>query len=256
MNHITDDMTAIKNFKKNITRDTEQIIFERQENNKLYGTMTWINQLYANIISGNIDGILSMLQTDNVNIKGVMASDALQDEKNQLLILLSNMLFKLEDDRYIEPNTLHAIIDSTSVLLEKQNSAENVRSAAIAGILVMSDEVQKIKRSDYHPLVRRTENYVFSHLHEKITVAEIAASLSTDPGYLTMVFHRHTGKTIKQYILDEKIDRAKNLLLNSEYEIKEIASYLGFADSSHFGREFKKRLDISPMEYRKRLAYK
>lgn len=246
----------IEHFKDTIERDTEKIIFGRQENNQVYLDFSWSNQLYSAIISGNTETILTMFDLDSSQSKGTMAKDKIRDQKNQILILLSFILYRLEDDRFIEPNITHAIIDSTSTLLEMQTTPEKIQDVTIAGILAMSAEVQKEKRSDYHPLVRRTEDYVFSHLHDKITVTEIAQNLSADPEYLTTVFHRYTGKSIKKYIIDEKINRAQNLLVNSDFTIEEIAIYLGFSDSSHLGREFKKRMQMSPKEYRKKVQYK
>lgn len=246
----------IRAFKKTIETNTERIIFDRQENKLLYLGMSWSEQLYTAIISADESTLFTLFETDSADVKGTMARGEIRDLKNQLLILLSGVLYKLENDRFIEPNITHAFIDSISTLLEEQTKTSSIREVVMAGLLAISDEVQREKRIDYHPLVRRTESYVFSHLHEKISVSELALAFSIDPEYLTTVFHRYTGRTIKQYILDEKINRSRNLLINSDYGIKEIALYLGFADSSHFGREFKKRLRISPTAYRKLFLYK
>lgn len=246
----------IEGFKKEIEKKMEQVVFERQEKNMLYADITWISRLYSYILSGNYESIRKYFQVNPSNIKGSMANDALRDMKNQTLFLLSIMLYKLKEDPFINSNIIPAILDSASILLETQIHLEEINNVAIACLFVISDEIQKAKRSDYHPLVRRIENYIFSHLHDKITVGEIAENLSMDPEYITSVFHRYTGRSIKQYIMDEKISRSKNLLLYSTYDVTQIASYLGFADSSHFGREFKKRLGMPPTAYRNLLSYK
>lgn len=60
------------------------------------------------------------------------------------------------------------------------------------------------------------------------------------------------GISFSQYILNLKIDKAKNLLRFSEYSIGEITYYLGFSNESHFIQTFQKRVGETPNRYRRR----
>ena len=61
--------------------------------------------------------------------------------------------------------------------------------------------------------------------------------------------------TIQQYIRKEKVRLAENLLRYSEYDVKEIASYLAFCSQSHFGKVFKEYTGLTPTKYRDKFGY-
>ena len=93
-------------------------------------------------------------------------------------------------------------------------------------------------------------NYIYRHLHQKLTVKEIAAALNVTPNYLSSLFVRIQGITLTRYIMKQKIIIAKNLLTYSAYTTTEIAQYLGFSSQSHFGKYFKEYTKFTPREYR------
>jgi AraC-like DNA-binding protein len=64
------------------------------------------------------------------------------------------------------------------------------------------------------------------------------------------MFIETEGIGIKQYILDQRLEAAKNLLLYSDADIGTIATYVGFCDQSHFGKMFKKATGMTPRQYR------
>ena len=100
--------------------------------------------------------------------------------------------------------------------------------------------------------ISRCKDYIFSHLHGKITVSQIADAVGLDENYLSALFKRHMHVTLKAYILEEKIKLIKNLLTYSSYTFTEISAYLGFASQSHMGMEFKKITGMTLRQYRTR----
>ena len=70
--------------------------------------------------------------------------------------------------------------------------------------------------------------------------------------FLTSLFHREEGISLYQYILAQKIDLAKNLLIYSDYSYIDIANYLGFTSQSHLGACFKAATGMTLREYRNR----
>ena len=100
------------------------------------------------------------------------------------------------------------------------------------------------------PLILGCKDYIFNHLHSKLTVQEIAESLGVNPNYLSTRFRQQTGATLYRYILDEKINLVKNLLLYSEKSYSEIASTLGFSSQSHLGTHFREATGMTLQQYR------
>lgn len=108
--------------------------------------------------------------------------------------------------------------------------------------------------SDENRHISHCKDYIFSHLHGKITVQEIADAIGLEANYLSALFRKCEGITLKQFILQEKITLAKNLLTYSDYSYIQIATYLGFASQSHMGQEFKKVTGLTPRAYREQNA--
>lgn len=87
-------------------------------------------------------------------------------------------------------------------------------------------------------------------MHDRITVEDLALEADCNPNYLSQLFKQCEGVSISHYILQEKINRAKNLLIYSDYSYIEIATYLGFSSQSHLGTQFKKYTGYTLRQFR------
>ena len=93
-------------------------------------------------------------------------------------------------------------------------------------------------------------DYIYSHIHYRITIKELAEHLHLSESYLSKLFHKEMGLPISQYILELKIEKAKNLLQFSDYNIVDIANYLSFSSQSHFIQVFQKYTGLTPHKFR------
>ena len=92
--------------------------------------------------------------------------------------------------------------------------------------------------------------YIETHLSEKITLSSLAELCGITPNYLSALFKKSTGITITQYILEQRIEIAKQLLRTPEYTLSEIATSLGFCSQSYFVVCFKKLTGVTPLNWR------
>ena len=95
-------------------------------------------------------------------------------------------------------------------------------------------------------------DYIYDHLHTRITIEDLAAHVSLNPSYLSRLFKKEIGTPISNYIQAKKIETAKNMLVYSEHSLSEIASTLAFPTQSYFTEVFRKKTGITPNEYRAR----
>ncbi len=93
-------------------------------------------------------------------------------------------------------------------------------------------------------------DYIYNNIHSRLTIAEIADYLNISESYLSKLFSKEMGISLSEYIINLKIDKAKNLLQYSEYSIVDIANYLSFSNQSHFIQVFKKQTGLTPHKYR------
>lgn len=99
------------------------------------------------------------------------------------------------------------------------------------------------------PIVQSID-YIYSHLHCRLTVGEAAKAVGLNQCYYSKLFKKEVGCSPQEYILRRKIDAAKNLLLYSSYSSAEIAELLSFSSQSHFIAAFGKYCGVTPREYR------
>jgi AraC family transcriptional regulator, transcriptional activator of pobA len=83
------------------------------------------------------------------------------------------------------------------------------------------------------------------------SIKELAAAMTVHPNYLSTVIKEESGKSASDWIQDRTFAEAQALLSNESKTVSEIAFALGFTDSTHFAKFFKKKANVSPLEYRK-----
>ena len=83
------------------------------------------------------------------------------------------------------------------------------------------------KRNGYSIHVIKGIEYICRHLHQRLTVAEVSAALSVNRSYFSALFAKETGCSVSQYIRQEKLQAAANMLRFSDYSYADIAEYFG-----------------------------
>lgn len=111
---------------------------------------------------------------------------------------------------------------------------------------------EKLNRPRTSGYVERCRDYVRKHYREKIYLEDVAASLGLSPTYLSRLFKKETGGCLQDFVNEERIFRAANLLLYSELSLPEIANYVGFPNQSYFGKIFKQVNGMTPRAFRDR----
>ncbi len=85
---------------------------------------------------------------------------------------------------------------------------------------------------------------------EPLRISELSALCKMTPEYFRALFRKFYGVSPLKYINDLKLSHAAELIRSGEYSITEVAGLSGFADASHFSREFKKHFGVPPVEYK------
>lgn len=102
-----------------------------------------------------------------------------------------------------------------------------------------------------NPHIKNIKQYIISHLSEPLSLEEIATAVYLTPNYLCTLFKKHTGQTIVEYIIMQRIDLAKRLIIAKDWPLHQISEQCGFSDYKHFSHTFKKVTGVVPKEYRK-----
>ncbi|RKP52931.1 response regulator [Cohnella endophytica] len=106
----------------------------------------------------------------------------------------------------------------------------------------------------YSPPVRETIRYLEEHLHEPVSMREVAEHLHLNASYFSVLFKEQTGLTFSEYLTRKRIQRAKELLVSTRMPIADIAERVGYQTAKYFVKVFRSIESLSPGQYRQRDA--
>ncbi|WP_099468034.1 helix-turn-helix domain-containing protein [Konateibacter massiliensis] len=120
----------------------------------------------------------------------------------------------------------------------------------IAKIFSFSEVRQSAEPKDK---IEEVLGYIHEHLEENLSVSEIAENFQWNAKQFNYSFQKRVGLSPKKYIMTTQIKRAKELLLESDLPIIEIANQVGYEDALHFSRIFKQNTGVSPSLFRRQV---
>lgn len=111
-------------------------------------------------------------------------------------------------------------------------------------------EIQKNNAISIH--IRRCINYIYENLQGDLSLHSLSQHVKLNPSYLSKLFYKETGTTIKEFIHNARITTAENMLIYTDFSLLEIALALGFSSQSAFGSTFKAVTGMTPKKYREK----
>lgn len=103
-----------------------------------------------------------------------------------------------------------------------------------------------------NPKISEALHYIDRHYIEPIPLTQLAADLHMHPDYLSRCFKREVGMRMHQYLLLRRVERARQLLLQTPATVRQISLQVGFSNPEVFCRAFKRLIGCSPRVFRRR----
>ena len=100
-------------------------------------------------------------------------------------------------------------------------------------------------------IIRKAQQYISSHIREKLSVPLLAQQIGVSPSYLTALFHKNLQISPGEYIRRIKLQESKQMIRENSMNFTEIAQALQYSTVHHFSRQFKEKFGITPSEYAK-----
>ena len=142
----------------------------------------------------------------------------------------------------------------TPVISQKKLDAITHLLSIFANHLSMTSNQIAVQQANAEPpVIGRAKQYIHEHQTEELSLGQVAQAVHTSVFYFCKLFKKATGFHFTDYVSRTRIERAKNLLLNPNLRISEIAYEVGFQSLTHFNRVFKRIVGQSPTEFRAQL---
>lgn len=176
-------------------------------------------------------------------------------------IIISNQLFELDRDRYTCSGGVAAMDMILQLVAREPNGTE---IAARAAELLLCDRVRGAREQQRVPLrsklgtsqpkLSQVVAIMEANLEEPVGLDELAALNDVSVRQLERLFNKYLQRTPSQYYLELRLSRARQLLLRSESQVRDIALACGFASPAHFSKCYSRFFGLSPMGERKKGA--
>lgn len=173
----------------------------------------------------------------------------------------SNVKETLEIERLI--NQLSLLSQATEV--DNEAKAEAKAKILLIQLLFKVHELEKTTmlvldkgNEGKYLYVEKIASYLQKYFKEAISIEDISKALNLSSSYISHTFKESTGYTVMQYLMDYRLIQAKYLIevAGENKTIKEVSRECGFESDAHFNRFFKKKIGMTPNEYRKKKLYK
>ena len=193
-----------------------------------------------------------MLKASSLMSSGMKVDygDTLRSHKNNILVLLI-LCSRASMRGGLSPEIAYNLNDYYAQKIEQcQSMADTTK----LGAQILEDYVARVRESRENPdvsdSIRNSCEYIKAHLTEPIQVKKLAQQSGYAEYYFSHKFKKEMGVSVKEYILNEKINQAKVMLTSSDESIQKIGDSLAFGSRSYFYTCFQKAEGMSPSEYR------
>ncbi|MGD1087023.1 MAG: helix-turn-helix domain-containing protein [Verrucomicrobiota bacterium] len=155
----------------------------------------------------------------------------------------------------VEADRLRQAYFGTKVLSSKQHEGIVKLLSIFAQHISMVSNQILVQRENTEPMaITRAKQFIQENQSADLSLGQVAKAVNTSTFYFCKMFKKATGLNFTDYVSRLRIEKAKNLLLNRNLRVSEIAYEVGFQSLTHFNRVFKKIMGQSPTEYRDQLV--
>lgn len=135
------------------------------------------------------------------------------------------------------------------------NSEEEALYIAYRSLFDFFDMIHEFQQhGSLSDVVTESLNFIQTHLHQKITINDIALHVNISPRQLTRKFKAEMGMTIIDYVNSQRVAESEYILLHTDATVTDIALSIGFSSESYFIDVFKSINNMTPNAYRKNLS--
>lgn len=152
---------------------------------------------------------------------------------------------------------VYVLDELTNVDKHKKYGETIIRTLFSYGVFALSKleetdlQPKAVANSDVPPLVLKVIDYLNANYHQKQTLDELAKTFFVSKATLIYNFKKYTNCSLIDFLLNLRLTKAKELLLNTKKSLNEISELCGFSSSNYFGLIFKRKENLSPAHYRK-----
>lgn len=131
------------------------------------------------------------------------------------------------------------------------SSADSLFALLEERLCQMVQESRLQREEESRKPIRAAKQYIMNHYVEPITLELVAEKVGFSSSYFSSLFKKETGVGFTDYLIQLRMEKAKDLLKNTKDSVKDICTAVGYSDLKHFTSMFRKYTGLKPGEFRK-----
>lgn len=210
---------------------------------------------YMVIQSGNVEEVrknFAKIRPDFMNGKGTLSEDPVRNVMYHFVTSVA-LTSRICVEGGLNHDTAYTLSDIYIQRADKCTSCDQIIDIFEEMQVDFAKRMRELKKTNATSIhIRKAIDYIYEHLHEKLTIHELADFSGLNASYLSKLFFKETGVSIKDFITNAKINTAQNMLKHSDFSYLDISLALGFSTQSAFISVFKKSVGLTPKQYREK----
>ena len=244
--HIDDNNTIYSNpVKNNVLKQKK-----KASGNSSYFTRSFEKEMLNFVREGDVEGLKNFFSEKIQGNVGILSNEQIRQQKN-LFIVAATLISRAAMDGGLYEDQAYQLSDMYIRKCEELFSPEAIMKLAYKMALDFTERVFSIdSQTALSPLVASVITYIRKNISADLSCKALAKRFFINRNQLSARFKKETGKTLNEFVIHERIKRAKSLLINTDKPLAEIAGYLGFSSQSYFHTIFKRHTGRTPNEFR------
>lgn len=210
---------------------------------------------YMVIQSGNVEEVrrnFAKIRPNFMSGKGKLSDDPVRNVMYHFVTSIA-LTSRICVEGGLSHDTAYTLSDIYIQRADKCTSCEQIIDIFEEMQLDFAKRMRELKKTNATSIhIRKTIDYIYEHLHEKLTINDLAAFSGLNSSYLSKLFFKETGVSVKDFVTNAKINTAQNMLKHSDFSYLDISLALGFSTQSAFISVFKKNVGLTPKQYREK----
>jgi two-component system response regulator YesN len=237
-NYIGDD--AVISFKESYSKIKDYSKFDKI-----------IESILENIKNGNEQFISKYIEEFIYNISS-LHEKSISDKKKYYFRLIETIYDLEVKDVFVDKSNLFKQNERTEslIIIEECDKDDEIKNIIVDIAIMLSKKINSYNKKKVKLSLKKAIDFINENYSKQITLNQVAEHIYLSPYYISRLFKKELGKNFSEFLIEVRIEKAKELLKDIQYKIYEIAELVGIQDAHYFSRIFKKYVNLSPSEYR------
>ena len=156
-----------------------------------------------------------------------------------------------ECEKYETEAGSRKLFEETREKMDLYRTKEELEQFCVEFCYHLLEECIRQRKSGVGRVAKQIQDYLKEHYAEETNLEKIAEKIGLTSAYISTIFKKETGMTITNYLIQIRLEKAKEMIRDTNMTISEIAYAVGYVDTRYFSKLFIKNVGIKPVEYRR-----